>query len=152
MARISEQLDTLEGAKAWWDAGLISDDELRDIAIRTNLEREASEGNYDEYKTDIIDAITSAIGTWDAKITQAIGDLHDNEAKYSLLIKDIFGVLFDDVTTFTESLVGFLDDTISDVCAYRNTGKAINVEQAIIGIYPTLYMLEVDVFNMKGIE
>lgn len=152
MARISEQLDTLEGAKAWWDAGLVSDDELRDIAIRTNLERDASEDNYDDYKTDIIGAITSAIATWDAKITQAINDLHSNEFAYSLLIKNIFDTLFNDVTTFTESLVGFLDDTVSDVCAYRNTGKWISVQQSVIGIYPELYLLEVDVFNMLGYE
>lgn len=152
MARISEQLDTLNGAKAWWDAGLTTDDELKDIAIRTNLEREASEDNYDDYKADIISAIDSSIATWDAKITQALGDLHDNETKYSLLIKNIFNTLFDDVTTFAETIVGFLDETISDVCAYRNTGKVIDIGEEIIGIYPTLYVLEVDVFNMLGYE
>ena len=127
LARISEQLDTLEGAKAWFDAGLMSVDELKDIAIRLDLERGASEGNYDDYKTDITGAISTAIVDWDAKITQALGDMTDNETKYSVLIKSIFGTLFTNVSGFAQAVVDMVDTSIQDVCAYRNVNKAVDV-------------------------
>ena len=127
LARISEQLDTLEGAKAWFDAELISTDELKNIAIRLDLERGASEGNYDEYKTDIVGAIDGAITDWDAKITQALGDMTDNETKYSILIKSIFDTLFTNVSGFAQAVVDMVDTAIEDVCAYRNVEKAVEV-------------------------
>lgn len=127
LARISEQLDTLEGAKAWWDATLIETDELKDIAIRVELERGASENNYNELKTDIIGAISSGITTWDAKVSQALGDMTDNETQYSLLIKKIFSTLFSNVSTFAQSIVDIIDTGIEDVCAYRNVTKAVEI-------------------------
>jgi len=152
MARISEQLDTLEGAKAWWDAGLMSDDELKNIAIRVNLERGASEGNYDDYKSTIISAITSATTEWDAKITQALGDLTDNETKYNILIKSIFNEMFTSVTSFAEMIVGLVNQSIEDVNAYRNSAVEIEVKSQFT-ITPTeVYELEIYVDCMAVIS
>jgi len=128
LARISEQLDTLQGCKSWWDAGFLTDDELRDIAIRIKLEKEASEDNYDEYKADVISAIAGAIATWDAKVTQALGDLTDNEAKYNSLVKSVFSTLFADVSDFANEIVNAVNMAVEDVCAYRNVGKALGFE------------------------
>ena len=125
LARISEQLDTLEGAKAWFDATLLSEDELKDISIRINLERSASESNYDEYKATIIEAIDLTVANWGTYINIAVGDLTLNEYYYSLLIHSIFDVVFDNVTAFVDALLYDMEIAVEDVCAYRNMPKAI---------------------------
>jgi len=149
LARISEQLDTLEGAKAWWDAGLMSDDDLEQIAIRIDLERGASEGNYDEYKTDIADAINLAIVTWDAKITQALGDLTDNETKYNVLIRSIFDMMFTQVTDFAEMVTALCQTAVEDVCAYRNVGKGVAISSEYETVPYPMYWLRIDVYQME---
>ena len=152
MARISEQLDTLEGAKAWWDAGLMSDDELKDVAIRVDLERNASETNYDDYKTDITGAITGAVSTWDAKITQALGDLTDNETKYNVLIRSMFDGMFKQVSDFAEMIVGLVQKSIDDVNAYRNSKMEINVASQFVTTPIEMYELEIYVDQMTVIS
>ena len=126
LARISEQLDTLEGGKAWWDATLISDDELKAISIQLDLERGASETNYDDYKTEILGAISSAITDWDTKISVALGDLTDNETKYSILLRSIFDTLFTNVSSFAQTILNEIETAVDDVCAYRNITRAID--------------------------
>ena len=126
LARLSEQLDTLEGAKAWYDAGLITDSELTDIAIRIELERGASESNYYDYKTEIVGAIGSAITEWDTKIGVALGDLTDNETQYAVLLRSIFDTLFTNVSSFAQTLLNEIEVTVDDVCAYRNIERVID--------------------------
>ena len=123
LARISEMLDTLEGAKQWYDAGLMTEDELNDIALRIELERQASENNYDEFKTEILSSISSAVTDWDTKINQALSDMTDNEIRYANLIKSIFSTLFSDVLNLANEIAGYIDQAMEDVSAYRNVGK-----------------------------
>jgi len=149
MARISEQLDTLEGAKAWFDGGLMTEDELKDIAIRVDLERGASEDNYDEYNTDIVGAITNAVSTWDAKITQALGDLTDNETKYNLLIRSIFSEMFNKVSSFAEMIVGLVQKSIDDTNAYRNSKMEIATQSQFTITPYEIYEVEVYVDSMN---
>lgn len=152
LARISEQLDTIEGAKAWFDAGLLDADELKDIAIRVNLERGASEANYDDYKDEIMEAIELGVGTWDTKITQAYGDLTDNETKYSVLIKSIFGEMFEDVIEFTAMILGMVTDTIEDVEAYRNQVPAVKIKTELVTIPEVYYEFDLFVDSMNPLE
>jgi hypothetical protein len=153
LARISEQLDTLEGAKSWWDSGLMTDDELKDIAIRTNLERGASEKNYDEYKTAILGAIAEAISEWDAKIDRALGDMKDNETAYSIIVKSIFSTLFDNVSSFAQAIVDTVDTAIGDVCSYRNVGKAVSISLVTeLGITEPFLSEEVELLYWKAWE
>jgi len=140
LARISEQLDTLEGAKAWFDATLLTEEELKMIAIRINLEKEASEANYDEYKTDITDAIDDTIAEWDTKITQALGDMTDNETKYNVVLRSMLDHIFADVVDFANTIVYECDKAVEDVCAYRNVTKSVNiVEFEAVPPIPVLY-------------
>jgi hypothetical protein len=133
LARLSEQLDTLTGAKAWFDAGLMSEDDLKEIAIRIDLERNASEGNYDVYKTDIVSAIADTITTWDAKITQALGDLTDTEDKYNALFTNMFTVILTDVSNIIDAVAYHCETILGDVCAYRNIDNFFTYE-AVTGI------------------
>lgn len=127
LARISEEMDTLEGAKSWYDSGLMTAEELQDIAIRLQPEVEASEENYDTIKEEILDAIDETIEDWDDKIEQALGDLQDNETKYATLIRSIFDTIFDDVVDFATEIVSRVDSTIKDICAYRNVIPSVEV-------------------------
>lgn len=129
LARLSEQFDTLEGAKAWFDANLMSSEELASIAVRIKLELEASEGNYDEYKDEVVKAITDTITDWDAKLNQALGDLTDNENKYSILMRTILDPIFIDVTNFVDTIVYELEQTLEDVCAYRNVNPSVEFQR-----------------------
>ena len=128
LARISEQLDTLEGAYEWYKAGFLSDAELEDIALRVKLEVEASEENYNEYKEEILGSIEEALVTWDEKIDNALNDLTVIESKYAFLIRNILSVLFTDVERFASAIVDMVNKAIEDVCAYRNVGKAVDVD------------------------
>ena len=127
LARISEQLDTLEGAYEWYKAGLLSDIELEDIALRVKLEVQASIQNYDEYKEEILNSIESALVTWDGKINDALSDMTVIESKYASLIRNILSVLFADVERFANAIADMVNKAIEDVCAYRNVGKAVDV-------------------------
>jgi len=151
LARISEQLDTLEGAKAWFDGGLMSDTELADVSVRVNLERVASELNYDEYEADIVTAIGNGLTEWDAKITQAMGDLTDNEDRYNLMIRGMFTTMIQDVTDFAEMIVGLISDSISDVNAYRNMPVGVKVESQFTTVPYPKFELEVYVDCMNQI-
>ena len=130
LARINEQLDTLEGAKAWWDAGLLTDDELKQIAVRIDAERQASEAIWDEYKDEILDGINDSISDWDNYIQQALNDMDDCEYRYNVLIKKLLDGLFTDVREFAEAIIDEVNKTVEDVCAYRNVKQAVTVSCA----------------------
>jgi hypothetical protein len=130
LARVSEQLDTLDGAKAWFDADLMSSDELKQIALRVDIERQASEANFDDYKDEILGGIEVALSEWDEKVAQALVDMKECEAHYAVLFKSIFGTLFADVNTFVQIICDEVDKTIEDVCAYRNVKQAVKIEVA----------------------
>jgi len=134
LARISEMLDTLEGAKQWYDAGLITEDELNEIALRIDLERQASENNYDELTEDILDAITSTTAEWDAKIQRALQDMTNNENIYKTMITDAINKIFENVSLFVYHLTERITDTIEDVSAYRN----VSVPQVLTAPTPRL--------------
>jgi hypothetical protein len=129
LSRISEQLDTLDGAKAWFDASLCSTDELSQISLRINIEREASEDNFDSYKTEVLENIEHAVDEWDSKINQALEDMQDCEYRYSLLIKNIYSQLFSDVTMFARIIIDEVNKTVEDICAYRNVPQAVKIVQ-----------------------
>lgn len=130
LARISEQLDTMDGAKAWFDADLLSVDELKQIALRVDIERQASEANFDDYKDEILDGIETAVNDWAEKVAQALADMKECEAHYAVLFKSIFGTLFADVNTFVQIICDEVDKTVEDVCAYRNVKQAVKIEVA----------------------
>ena len=131
LARINEMLDTVEGAKAWFDAGLLSENELIDICLRVDLERRASEADYNEYKTAILEAISNAEANWDTYVNTALNDLTVIETKYMMLIRSILDSLFNNVASIVEGLADKLNVTIEDVCAYRNVSKVIDVSRSV---------------------
>ena len=148
LARINEMLDTIEGAKAWFDAGLLSENELIDICLRVDLERQASEADYNEYKNAILNAITNATTNWDTYINNALNDLDVIEEKYMWLIRGILDSLFNDVATFVDSLASNINVTIEDVCAYRNTSKVFDVtKEEEAGSAPSTYTVT---FSVSG--
>jgi len=134
LARISEMLDTLEGAKQWYDAGLLTEDELNEIVLRVDLERQASENNYNELTSDILDAITSTTTEWDDKIQRALQDMSNNEDIYKTMITDAINKIFENVSLFVYQLTERISDTIEDVSAYRN----ISVPQVLTAPTPRL--------------
>lgn len=148
LARISEQLDTLEGAKAWFDAGLMESSELADIAVRIDLEREASEDNYDEHKTAILNSIEAGVAEWDSKIEQALNDLKSSEDAFNVLIYKIFSTVFADVVDFVSVVCSMVDKTVEDVCAYRNVKKAVAVKP-VEGLGIEEFSSESDVFRLR---
>lgn len=129
LARISEQLDTLTGAKEWFDGGLASADELEQISLRVDIERQASEANFNDYVTEIVESIEASINEWDNKLRTALDDMKECEYRYNLLINSMFSTLFSDVRTFVQSLCDELDKTVEDVCAYRNIKQAVRIEE-----------------------
>jgi len=120
LSRIAEQLDTLVAGKEWFDAGLISEEELAMLSTRVTLERTASEANYDEFKATIISAIATAIANWDKYVATAMSDLTDNEALYNALLNDALATVFKDVASFVATVLDKVSDMLENVCAYRN--------------------------------
>jgi len=136
LARINEMLDTVEGAKAWFDAGLLSENEVIDICMRVDLERQASEADYNEYKDALITAIENGITEWDNYVSNALNDLEAIEYRYMLLLRSIFDKLFNDVADFVMSLANMIENTVEDVCAYRNTSKTLTVSRTVTEFTP----------------
>jgi hypothetical protein len=128
LARISEQFDTLEGAKAWFDSDLMSSDEIKQISIRVNIEREASESIYDDYVTELISSISENTTDWDNKIDIALADMAECENRYALFFQGLFADIFNDVTDLVSALCDEVTKTIEDVCAYRNMKQSILIE------------------------
>jgi len=147
LSRLVEQLDTLEGAKYWFDGNLMSADELEQVALRINLEVQASEDDFDSHKEAVLNAVDEAVEEWDTKINQALGDLSDSEYKFSLLTRSIFDTIFSDVVDFVQKVVEMCDRAVEDVCAYRNVKQSVK--------FDTLYELgqietspEVEVYRL----
>jgi len=132
LSRITELLDTLEGAKAWYDAGLISEEELNDIATRVYLETNASESDYDDNKNAILSAINSAIGEWDSKVSQALSDIHDSEQLFNSLLKDMLQSVYSTIERIVDGMVEMANINIEDVCAYRNIKPSIELTKATV--------------------
>lgn len=127
LARINEQLDTLEGGKNWFDAELMSSEELGDVGLRIGLEVEASEDDWESHKTAILKAIDDAMIEWDLKVNQALDDLTDSEYRYCILIRQMLDEVFTDVIQFVSQLVGYCESAVADVCAYRNIEQPVNI-------------------------
>jgi len=125
LSRIAEQLDTLVAGKEWFDAGFISEEELVMLSTRINLERIASEANYDEHKTAILDAVTSTITDWDAYITTAMSDLQGNEALYNTLLNQALSSIFYDVSLLIDAILEGLSLALENICAYRNLSPSL---------------------------
>lgn len=148
LSRITEQLDTIEGANAWFEADFLTSDELKDLALKVDIEREASEDSWEEFKDDILTAIDDGITEWDIKINQALSDLQDNELQYSVLITQIFNSLFADVFDFVNVMGDMCDKALEDVCAYRNMKRAIEVK-TITEIGVAEHSPEVEVYHLS---
>jgi multidrug transporter EmrE-like cation transporter len=127
LTRISEQLDTLTGTNAWYVSNLVSADEMSQIALRVDIERKASESNFNDYVSEITSSINASLTEWNTKITQALTDMHDCEARYADMIYTLFESLFSDVNDFVTALCDEADKQIEDVCAYRNVPQNIHV-------------------------
>jgi len=127
LARIVEQLDTLEGAKYWFDANLMDADELANISLRIDLEVKASQDDYDEHKTAVLNAIDDTVEEWDIKLNQALNDLTDSEYRFCLLVRQIFDEAFVDVAEFVRQIVEMCDNSVTDVCAYRNVKPSVKI-------------------------
>jgi len=127
LRRIAEQLDTIVGAREWFDATLISEEELIMVATRINLERTASEANYDDHKTAVVNAITSTVTDWDTYVSQALGDLTNNEVLYNRLLNQALEPIFNDVANMVEVLVANLDKVLEHVGAYRNVKSPLSI-------------------------
>jgi transcription termination factor NusB len=128
LSRINEQLDTLEGARSWYESGFISVDDLKDIAIRVNLERQASENSFDEYVNEILESVETAKSDWDSKINQALDDLKTCISKYASFVSSVLGTLFNDVLAFVNAVCSEANTVVENVCAYRNVTKPVDVE------------------------
>lgn len=128
LSRINEQLDTIEGAKSWYESGLISIDDFKDICIRVNLEREASEANFDEYVTEILDSVNNAKSEWDGKVSTFLDDMQACLDQYALFVKNTLNTLFDDVVTLVNGICTEVNKVVENVCAYRNVQQAVTVE------------------------
>jgi len=127
LARIVEQYDSLEGAKSWYNSKLMESTELSEIALRIDLEVKASEQDYDEHKEAILKAISTTVEEWDVKIDQALGDLTDSEYRFCLLVRQIFDEVFLDVTDFVKQVVDMCNESVTDVCAYRNVKPSVEI-------------------------
>jgi hypothetical protein len=127
LARISEQLDTITGVNNWKKAQFTTEDELIQICMRINVERVASEANYDDYIDEIIAGIEESLDDWDNKVDQALQDVQEFEVRYAAMIKDILGTLFTDVYTFVDGICNQLDYALENVCAYRNVEKVVSI-------------------------
>jgi len=127
LARIVEQLDSLEGAKSWFDSNLMGSEELAETALRIDLEVQASIEDYEAHKDAVLKAINTTIEEWDTKIDQALNDLTDSEYRFCLLVRQIFDEIFVDVTEFVSQIVSMCDNAVSDVCAYRNVKTSVNI-------------------------
>jgi len=128
LKRINELIDTLDGAYNWYTAEFLAYEELSEIAVRVELERQASEKVYDEYKGTVDDAIDSALVNWDSKVTQAFDDLTDMETEWKNLVISLMSPMFDDCFALVNTLIDICYNAIEDVCAYRNIGVPLSVE------------------------
>ena len=133
--RIAEQLDTLVGAKEWFDATLISEEELIMVATRVNLERIASEANYDDYKTAVLNAVTSTITDWDTYVATAMSDLTNNEALYNELINEALTHIIYDVAIVVDIILEKANLIFEHICAYRNIFPPIRFIKGVIEPY-----------------
>jgi len=155
LARIVEQIDTLEGAKSWFDGGFLSADELKEIALRLDLEVQASISDYEAHKTAVLDAIDTAVEEWDMKVDQALGDLTDSEYRFCLLIRQILDEVFMDVVDFVKQLVETCDNSVKDVCAYRNITPSVNIVEhdpvAVVEVSPDVEVSRIYARHWKDI-
>jgi len=147
LSRITELLDTLEGAKAWYDAGLISEEELNDIATRVYLEANASETDYDDNKDAILNTIDTAISEWSDKVSQALSDIHDSEQLFNSLLKDMLQSVYTTIEEIVDNMIIAGNFAVQDTCAYRNIPSSIELSKTMVtpvGVYETTLTLEVE--------
>jgi len=127
LSRVTEELDTLEACKAWFDAGLISEEELDGIALRIQLEVEASRANFEEAVQDVQQAVEDGVEEWDRIISDAFQDLKTAFTRFAVAIRRVFDDVFLEVLTFAEYIVREVYNTVEDVCAYRNIPPPLTV-------------------------
>jgi len=130
LTRIAEQLDTLEGAKAWYDGGYISEDELREIAIRIDLERQASEENWNEMVNEITSLIEEEIKNWDVYIQNLLYDYMYAKGVYAIVLSNIISSVLSEVYSVVSTFVNEAYKMVEDVCAYRNVKPPVKFEVA----------------------
>jgi hypothetical protein len=142
LRRYTELIDTLQGAKTWWDTEdpvthvrLITDEELTDMSLRVDLERQASEANFNDFLDSIQASITNGIVEWDVKITQALGDMTDTEEAFCKLLKRMLAPIFIDVANVVECMTSIADNILENVSAYRNVAKPISILHSTLPPY-----------------
>jgi len=128
LTRISEQLDTLEGARAWYDGGFISEDELREIAIRVDLERQASEENWNEMFEELTSLIQTEIKDWNVKIYELYQEYITAKRYYAIALAYVIQQTLADVYSIVSRFVQEAYKMYEDVCAYRNLSPAVQFE------------------------
>jgi len=136
LSRIAEQLDTLEGARAWFDGGYISEDELREIAVRVNLEREASQDNWEEMVEELSSLIEETTRDWKVHVMTLYYEYVDAKALYLTVISRSIRSVISGIVKYVDELAEELTKTVEDVCAYRNIPRVTEMKRAdSLGVY-----------------
>jgi len=147
LSRIAEQLDTLEGARAWYDGGFISEDELREIAIRVDLERQASEGNWEEMVEELASLIEEATRDWRTYVMTLYEEYVNAKELYLTVISHSIKTVVSEIVRYVSELAEELTKTIEDVCAYRNIPRVTELKRAdSLGVYEL--SPELDVYRL----
>jgi hypothetical protein len=128
LTRIAEQIDTISGCNNWYKAKFSTEDELIQICLRISTEEVASEANFDEYVYEITSGIETSLNDWDSYVETALTDIQMAESRYASMIKQMFDTMFSDVDTFVSTILGYVNDNIDNIAAYRGVIKPVSVD------------------------
>ena len=147
LSRIAEQVDTLEGARAWYDGGFISEDELREIAIRVDLERRASQNNWEEMLEELTSLTEETTRDWRIYVMMLYEEYVNAKALYLTVISRSIRTVVSEIVRYVNELAEELTKTIEDVCAYRNVQRVTELKRAdSLGVYEL--SPEIDVYRL----
>jgi len=128
LARANELDDTVESLRAWYEAGLISEEAFKSYCVRMKVMAEASKQVMEEYVSTINSKIDELLGKWDELEENALKlhfQLLSANAEILTKISDAIATQYDE---YRQSLIDKINKAIEDASAYRGVKPPVVAE------------------------
>jgi len=137
LARINEFLDSLEGLKQQYDAGLISEEEFKIEARVIYLEAKGSKEAYDSYVQAIQETINKAEEEVDTYVNQIVEKIPLVYETIAETFSKKLSTASEGFNAWLEQMLNVVTEALRGVRAYRNITEPVTLSKEFIYVPPT---------------
>jgi len=125
LARINELRDSLEGLRAWYDAGLISEEEFKIESLKIKYEAEASKQVYDEFMQKLDEIAQQFVDVWNQLVEDACTKLNTAVSAFADALQPLAEQTSQHLVSRIDEIDELINAVMAGVRAYRSAENVV---------------------------